>query len=278
VAPNPSTQIRVWNPNLADVTPEVQLRVQVGGASRDYVPLTYWSIANRTTGQALAYDGALRHGDHLLSSAAQGLRINGIPVMAPPAPLVLPPGESLLEIEVLTGLTDGRFDRTLYGLATLSGEEDAAATTATRGVFDESRFGSVMFDRGALDHLLPEQAAEVTLEVEISFVRLTPGQFKVVVPWDLGDFPADADDPAGHPRNQIQDIIDKVRAAGVFATISYEQKFADTHDLGEHLPAVDLVRPVQSVPVAAVSQAQTDQLILSGAFGYTRFDSLNSFA
>lgn len=278
VAANPSTQIRVWNPNLADVTPELQLRVQVGGASRDYVPLTHWSIANRSTGQSLVYDGALRHGDQLLSSAAQGLRINGIPLPAPPAPLVLPPGESLLEVEVLTGLIGGRFDRTLYGLATLSGEEDAGATTATRGVFDESHFSGVMFDRGALDHLLPEQAADVTLELEVSLVRLTPGRFKVVVPWDLGDFPADAGDPAGHPRNQIQDIIDKVRAAGVFATVSYEQQFADAHDLGEQTPAVQLARPVQAVPVAAATQEQADQLILSGAFGYTRFDSLNSFA
>ncbi|MFZ4850719.1 MAG: hypothetical protein ACOYL7_16470 [Caldilinea sp.] len=274
---NPRTAIRVTNPNLAEVTPELQFVVHVTGEQDTQLRLFHWSLINRTTGQVLHHKGELQREDRVLFTRDGEMRVNGVPTHFSGEALRLPPGESLLEIEVLTG------DQAAYGLA-LFGDESMDATLdkatpdgVTAGLFDRSAFDTVIFDRNPFDHLEPEQMELVSLDVEISQERLTPGYFQVIVPWDLGDFPADANDPAGHPRNQIQGIIDKVRAAGVFATVSYEQTFADVHELGDVALTSALVRPEQVGPAVAIAHDVTDRLVLAGRMDYTCFDSLNGF-
>ena len=282
---NPRAALRITNPNLAAVTPDVQFVVHVAGEQPAQLLLVRWSLINRTTGQTLHYKGELHHEDRVLFSRAGEMRINGVPTEFSGGALRLPPGESLLEIEVLTGFRAARLDSAAYGLAIFGDESlDAAAepdlqaaAQSALGLFDQSVFDAVIFDRNPLDHLDAEQVDLVTLDVEINLERLTPGYFQVTVPWDLGDFPADANDPAGHPRNQIQGIIDKARAAGVFATVSYEQTFAEVHELGEAAPALALARPEQPGPAVAVAHAMADRLSLAGRLDYTCFDSLNGF-
>jgi hypothetical protein len=280
---NPRTAIRVTNPNLAEVTPELQFVVHAAGEQRTQLLLFHWSLINRTTGQVLHHKGELQREDRVLFTRDGEMRVNGVPTPFSGEALRLPPGESLLEIEVLTGFRAARLDQAAYGLALFGDESmDATLDRATpdgvaAGVFDRSAYDTVIFDRNPFDHLEPEQMELVSLDVEISLERLTPGYFQVIVPWDLGDFPADADDPAGHPRNQIQGIIDKVRAAGVFATVSYEQTFADVHELGDVAPTPALVRPEQAGPAVAIAHEVTDRLVLAGRMDYTCFDSLNGF-
>ncbi|MBI1299350.1 hypothetical protein GC175_30845 [bacterium] len=282
---NPRTAIRVTNPNLAEVTPDVQFVVHVTGGEHVQMLLVRWSLINRTTGQMLHYKGELHRDDRVTFSGDGEMRINGVPTEFSGGALRLPPGESLLEIEVLTGFRAARLDFAAYGL-TLFGDDsmdtetdpDLEATAGVAlGIFDQSVFDAVIFDRNPLDHLEPEQLDLLSLDVEVNLELLTPGYFQVTVPWDLGDFPADAADPAGHPRNQIQGIIDKVRAAGVFATVSYEQTFAEVHDLSEVAPTPILERPEQAGPAAAVAHDMADRLVLTGRMDYTCFDSFNGF-
>ncbi|MBU6349441.1 MAG: hypothetical protein KGS73_04745 [Chloroflexi bacterium] len=301
---NPRTRIVVENPNLTDAFPDIQFTVHLRNPALSFITLTHWSIINRTTGQHLFYDGALSEGDCLALSSEWGMRVNGVPVEFASEMLGLPPGTSLLEIEAMTALRTGRSDSTLYDLAMFADAEDAEAQFATRGIFDETCFGQStlvnawslgselatrgvldesvfdgsMFDRGVLDHLQFAEVSQISLTIEISMMQITPGRFRVSIPWDLGDFPADVADPAAHPRNQIQSIIDKVRAAGVFATISYEQRFTDVHDVGELAPSPELTLPTQETPMAAIHHAMEDHLVLAGAFDYMGYDSLNGFA
>jgi len=280
---NPHTAIRITNPNLAEVTPDVQFVVHVAEELHAQLLLVRWSLINRTTGQVLHYPGQLHPNDRVLFSRDGEMRVNGVPTAFSGDALRLPPGESLLEIQVLAGPHAAQTDRALAAPVLLDNDSTAAApdweaiTGMAMGIFDQTTFDTVIFDRNPLDDLAADQVELVSLEVEINLERLTAGYFQVTVPWDLGDFPADADDPAGHPRNQIQGIIDKVRAAGVFATVSYEQTFADMHELSEATPALALVRPEQAGPALSVAHDMADHLVLAGRLDYTCFDSLNGF-
>jgi hypothetical protein len=274
VETNPHSLVRVNNPNLYPVTPEFNFAVFMQGQDSEFAVFSHWSIMNRTTGQTIFYDGSLHHGDGITLSSA-GMAINGLPTRYTGEALILPPGESVLQIAAMTGLTAARFDRTLFDLTAYV--DDDVPLEMTNGRLDETSFDQALFDRATLDHLLPEQVANVMLDIEISMTHLTPAQFRVDIPWDLGDFPTDPDDPASHPRNQIRGIVDKVKAAGVFATINYEKLLADTHELGE----LELMRRLQQPAVTnrmPVTHAISDRLHIAGVLDYTEFDSLNGFA
>lgn len=277
VEDNERTIIRVNNPNLITVTPEIHLSLYLHGHIRYFSVFTHWAIINRTTGQKVLYEGALRHGDWIRLSKTQTM-INGLPARFIGGPLTLPPGESILQIETLTGLTVGRFDRTLFDTTTFVDKDDPSLLVMQFGRFDETNFDEVRFDRGTLDHPVLNQVTEMELDVEVSFERLTLGEFRVDIPWDLGDFPADSSDPASHPRNQIRAIIDKVKAAGVFATINYEKNFSYVHDLGERGVTTKLQQPLVENAMAALPHLMQDRLHTVGVFDYSEFDSLNSFA
>jgi hypothetical protein len=270
---NPHTAIRITNPNLAEVTPDVQFVVHVAEELHAQLLLVRWSLINRTTGQVLHYPGQLHPNDRVLFSRNGEMRVNGVPTAFSGGALRLPPGESLLEIQVLAGPHAALLDNE----STAAAPDWEAITGMAMGIFDQTTFDTVIFDRNPLDDLAADQVELVSLEVEINLERLTAGYFQVTVPWDLGDFPADANDPAGHPRNQIQGIIDKVRAAGVFATVSYEQTFAEVHELSEATPALALARPEQAGPALSVAHDMADRLVLAGRLDYTCFDSLNGF-
>lgn len=209
--------IKVNNPNLGPVTPEFQFTVQIGGRLITPVIYTHWALVNQTTGEEARYSGELRDQDWLTLLSDHTMQRNGVTVKPDEQygqTPTLPPGESLLHIEALTDL----------GVGALAGTGARPA-----GRFDQTKFDESLFDRATLHELMPENVADVTIDLKITQPALTAGCFRVSVPWDLGDFPAD---PAGHPRNQIGAIIDKVKAAGVIATLSYEIGLADTHEVG----------------------------------------------
>ncbi|RLT44683.1 MAG: hypothetical protein DWI57_02725, partial [Chloroflexi bacterium] len=152
---NPRSQIRMVNPNLLPVTPEIRFALRVPGHYQ-LTPFTHWSIINRTTGQEAFYDGALHDGDGLALGSG-GMQINYAEMAFTGSPIQLPPGESLLEIQALTGLTAGRLDRTLFDATTFVDDSQPDLLVMTRGRFDETVYDNVMFDRSSLDHLTAEQ-------------------------------------------------------------------------------------------------------------------------
>jgi histidinol dehydrogenase len=97
-----------------------------------------------------------------------------------------------------------------------------------------------------------------------------------------------------NPRNQIRYIVNKVKAAGVFAVVSYDKRFNETHELsdslvfsGEMKPVVEdqdteefdfAIASVQQPYPQGLSHEMSDAMMLSGVFDFTGFDTLNAFA
>jgi hypothetical protein len=91
------------------------------------------------------------------------------------------------------------------------------------------------------------------------------------------------------PRGQIKTIVDRVKAAGVYAVIAFEKRFFEDQQLAEQLGLVIKRQPydqemsesnfdLASTQAAIEHQEMSDFFSASGVFDYTGFDSLNTFA
>lgn len=98
---------------------------------------------------------------------------------------------------------------------------------------------------------------------------------------------------AVNPRSQIKYIVNKVKAAGVFAVVTYEKRFVETHDIEDMLRLEGQMRAFEenhemeehNFDLASIQQPYPgglnheldDNLLLSGVFDFTGFDSMNGF-
>ena len=93
-----------------------------------------------------------------------------------------------------------------------------------------------------------------------------------------------------NPRTQIKGIVNRVKAAGVYAVVAYEKRFLDIHDMNTQFQMAGEMRTFQedqgieeinfdigSDQFNSEEQEMEDNLILSGAFDFTSFDSMNRF-
>ncbi|MCB0521304.1 MAG: hypothetical protein H6577_05840 [Lewinellaceae bacterium] len=96
-----------------------------------------------------------------------------------------------------------------------------------------------------------------------------------------------------NPRSQIKPIVDKVRAAGVYAVVDYVKNFTERHDMTDQIAGLQIagtqedqqmeeanfdIGSVQTPYPDGLEHEMSDSLLLAGVFDYTGFDSLNSFA
>ena len=91
-----------------------------------------------------------------------------------------------------------------------------------------------------------------------------------------------------NPRHQIKTIVDKVKAAGVYAEISYEKRFREDQNLGtnfilqnsweENQEMEEDTFTIESRQSNLIEHEMDDNFIISGVFDFTNFDSLNRFA
>jgi hypothetical protein len=91
------------------------------------------------------------------------------------------------------------------------------------------------------------------------------------------------------PRGQIKAIVDRVKAAGVYAVIAFEKRFWEDQQLGEQF-GITLRRTPEDQEMTEANfdllsaqsesevQNMSDFFSTGGVFEYTRFDSLNTFA
>jgi hypothetical protein len=260
------------NPNDSTIN-NVRLRLR-----KDFpAPLYEPQFVNVDTGMSVRYAGGVTGGDELAFFANGTAFLNGVVV---PIQGTLPPllqGKNRLRVEALVGVAEGRFDQALFDFAAFEAEQLQAI-----GSFD--REGS-NFDAAVFAYDTP------AVDVELTFLKLTPGAFMVRIPWDIPGFTDKFDELSDPPRNQIKYIVDKVKAAGVFSVIAYEKRFEEAHDLSS---ALTVKRPfieehaaeegdfsmgsVQVPYPGGLHHAMADSLITSGVFDYTSFDSLNRFA
>ena len=139
-----------------------------------------------------------------------------------------------------------------------------------------------------------QPATAFTIEITSTVSKLNPGSFVVQIPWDIEGFTGNIDKFGDRPREQLKYIVDKVKAAGVFAVIAYEKRFTETHELEDSFkvflqrqPFVEdhaleeaklYIGGIHTPYTGGVAHEMSDSLITSGVFDYTTFDSLNTFA
>lgn len=94
-----------------------------------------------------------------------------------------------------------------------------------------------------------------------------------------------------NPRTQIKGIVNRVKAAGVYAVVAYEKRFLDIHGVSTHFQMEGEMQSfledqemaeanfdIGSDQFNTEEQGLSDNLILSGAFDFTSFGSMNTFA
>jgi hypothetical protein len=295
----------VTNPNLIDTTPDVRVYIR----SDLLVPLVDPRLVNLTTGKSVQYQGTVKDGDVLSFFANGSAFLNGVVVPVSGAPPSLPPGASMWRFEAAFGLAQAKFDQALFDFSAFDQEQltevaafDAAGSRFDRSVFafpspfEQSESNQVaVFDRDGSNFdqsvfAFPYPAVEVNM----TLVKLTPASFKVNIPWDIPGFTEELDKFGDRPRDQIKYIVDKVKAAGVFAVIAYEKRLTEVHDMTDSLKGIAQRLPFQedhaigesNFDIASVQipypggiiHEMSDRLTTSGVFDYTQFDSLNTFA
>lgn len=203
--PHPgNSEFTVQNPNVVETYPEIRLEIK----SKLPFPLTNPRIVNLTTGQYAQYEGMVKNGDLLSFFADKTASLNGIPIEVKEGTPILWPGASRWRFEAMVGEAKAVFDQTL---------------------FDFSLFGRAA---ESLKPPSPEQAAQFAIDIAMTVAKITPGSFMVQIPWDIPGFSENLDQFSDRPREQIKYIVDKVKAAGVFAVIAYEKTLGEDHELG----------------------------------------------
>ena len=156
------------------------------------------------------------------------------------------------------------------------------------GVFDLSIFDN-SGDKDSQTSINQPNATTFTVEVESQIIKQTPGIFHVIVPWYIEGFTDKFTEATDHPRSQIDEIINRVKAAGVKAIVSYQQVFKEEQELNDKLkiegditwqeqqPQEDIDFDIFSQQNLTIDQEMSDNLIFTGVFDYTEFDSENRF-
>ncbi|HET7462023.1 MAG TPA: hypothetical protein VFJ82_12275 [Longimicrobium sp.] len=259
-------EFEVHNPN-PDPAAEAEFRLTV--LPGPPAVLANVRLTSLDAGESVEWPGRLGPGDKLTLRGGTVL-LNGI---APPETLSRPVPA------VPTGDSLWRFDADVV----VRGAEARLDKAWPVGRFDGTTGSEGMFDRAVLAPSGP------MLELEVASEKTTPGTFTVAIPWNIPGF-TDRFEPQDHPRDQILGLVRRVKAAGVEARVSYHERFREDHAVEVALRLIlrgRLLAQVHEITDAwsAASRQRgrevhdtADNLVLSGMFDHTRFDSLNTFA
>ena len=88
-----------------------------------------------------------------------------------------------------------------------------------------------------------QQTSAFTIEIISTVSKLNPGSFVVQIPWDIEGFTDNINQFGDRPREQLKYIVDKVKAAGVFAAIAYEKSFKEEHELEDRFHGIIKQQP-----------------------------------
>jgi hypothetical protein len=261
----------IENPNAVPTRPGFKLQVldaRPGSSTTALQPLINLRLFNTDTQEFFEFQGMLRVHDVLRVEPTGGLSLNGVSIPAQNLPPPLPRTTSHWHIEAKVGEPRGQFDQTLFEL---------------------SRFDRASQQPAALN---PEQASNYEIAVRVELIKQTPASFRVRVPWDIPGYTDKFSESGDHPRSQIPDIVDKVKAAGVLSVITYEKTWTEHHHHQDQLTVArspfiedqameeinfDIGSYQEAYP-GGIQHEMTDTFITSGALDYTEFDSDNRFA
>jgi hypothetical protein len=258
----------IANPTLLAASPEVRITMlpnpdsQLGDRT-----LANVRIFDAATREEVRFPGRIRANDQLFFSGGSVL-LNG---MAPPVGIV--------------GSVPAVPDKgAAWGF-----EADVVVPGAEAGTERElpiGRFDTVVgAGIGAFDSAVLAPA-DPPVKIEASSYKPNPGNFTVVIPWEIEGF-TDKFDEQDHPRQQIGALVDRVKAAGVRAMVAYRIVFYEAHEMQAGLqfslsgPLFNMEQQLEDAVRVDTRQAVredhtlTDSLTISARFGYTRLGSRN---
>lgn len=255
----------VQNSNAVPGIPAIQIKILDNreNPQGSLSPLTNIVLKNLTNNQSIKYEASLNINEILLILPDGSAMVNGVTIPKPP--LVgfmpsLPLGQSEWSIEADIGNPQVTFDRTLFDFS--------------------------LFEKTENNPLKSEQQAKsYSLEVTLSFYHVTPGGFTVKIPWQIPGYSDRFDESLDHPRNQIQSLIEKVKASGICAKIAYEQQFQEDHQIQEKLLFQGKGKfsedhnitdefDGRSQQSLRSEQEMSDTFLTSAVFDYTYFDTI----
>lgn len=173
----PPFQLELYTPFVLDndspvpVIPEFRLHIK--DDLPDNATLINPRIVAADGSQFIQFPGSVRRGGDLyFLSDGSGL-IEGQPFV-PMGGIKLPAGTTSFRLEAEVGVPEGRFNRSFFDFSQFD-----VQTTRNLGLFDATRFDQSIF---------PYETPVASLEVR--YLRLYPGSFKVRIPWDIPGFSA----------------------------------------------------------------------------------------
>lgn len=255
----------VQNSNAVPGIPAIQIKIldNRNNPQGSLSPLTNIVLKNLTNNQSIKYEASLNINEILLILPDGSAMVNGVTIPKPPlvgAMPSLPLGQSEWSIEADIGNPQVTFDRTLFDFS--------------------------LFEKTENNPLKSEQQAKsYSLEVTFSFYQITPGGFTVKIPWQIPGYSDRFDESLDHPRNQIQSLIEKVKASGICAKIAYEQQFQEDHQIQEKLLFQGKGKfsedhnitdefDGRSQQSLRSEQEMSDTFLTSAVFDYTYFDTI----
>lgn len=258
-------KFNVQNPNAVPAIPAIQIKIldNRNNPQGSLSPLTNIVLKNLTNNQSIKYEASLNINEILLLLPDGSAMVNGVTIPKPPlvgAMPSLPLGQSEWSIEADIGNPQVTFDYTLFDFSLFE-------SNATNSITSE------------------EQAKSYSLEVTFSFYQITPGGFTVKIPWQIPGYSDRFDESLDHPRNQIQSLIEKVKASGICAKIAYEQQFQEDHQIQEKLLFQGKGKfsedhnitdefDGRSQQSLRSEQEMSDTFLTSAVFDYTYFDTI----
>ena len=255
-----------------NVVPQVRILVRPGLPT----PLVKPAVINLRTGEFARFEGTIQQGEELSFLTDGTAMLNGLPVPITGTTPPLLPGVNPMQIQGAYGMPAGRFDEDRYDFARYD-----LAQIALPGQFDATNFDEAVFSDGS-----------PVVDVTVSMLRYTPGTFMVRIPWDIEGYTEQLDNSPDKPREKIGFIVNRVKAAGTFAAITYEKYFGELQEhndaltIQDHMPVENQDMEELNFSASTIAQPypggleheMKDSLSLEGRFDYTTFDSLNTYA
>ncbi|MEN8447350.1 MAG: hypothetical protein ABG776_20320, partial [Cyanobacteria bacterium J06555_13] len=246
---------------------------------------------------SFTFKGTLRVNDVIRVSADGQLFLNGITLPSQGLPPQLPIGESTWRIEIEVSENPvGQLDQSLFDFSLFDRASEQARYASTASSIQIARFNQSQFDQStfvttSVNSLSPELASRYVFSLTTDFMQQAPGQFRMQVPWDIPGCTDKFGEDNDHPRSQIPQIIEKVKAAGVLAIVAYEKRWREEH---AHTAQLGVVRSPftenqtmteTNFDIGSYQEAYpnglhhdiTDSFTTAGMFDYTGFDSGNRF-
>ena len=281
-------QFMVTNPNVVNSIPNIRIRV------RDdfYAKLLQPRVTNLTNQESAVFNGELISKDTLDFFSDGSVFKNGEQVDQLSSMANLPPGDSQWRFDAEILFDESRFNLTRFDFSLYG--KDAGSLSVLDRFYRRNRIVNQLFN-------------EKAVELQVTQLNLRPGTFQVVIPWNF-DADADAteeekarvkkindqlDNNDDQPRTHIRFIVNKVKAAGVFADVAYQKNFKEDHDvttslqlIGEHKPFIDdadmkeadlKIGSLQVPYPDGIDQELADSFTTSGVMDFSGFDSLNTF-